>query len=53
MFNTSQSVTVITNPFAFSVGYEHFHQIAKKKRPVCGYICHGFEREDTGLIHLQ
>jgi len=41
------------NPFAFSVGYEHFHQIAKKKRPVCGYICHGFEREDTGLIHLQ
>ena len=41
------------NPFAFSVGYEHFYQIAKKKRPVSGYLCHGFEREDTGLIHQQ
>jgi len=41
------------NPFAFSVGYEHFHQLAKKKRPVSGYICHGFEIEDTGLIHQQ
>ena len=41
------------NPFAFSVGYEHFHQIAKKKRPISGYICHGFEREDTGLVHQQ
>jgi hypothetical protein len=41
------------NPFAFSVGYEHFHQIAKKKRPISGYICHGFERDDTGLIHQQ
>lgn len=41
------------NPFAFSVGYEHFHQMAKKKRPVSGYICHGFENQDTGLIHQQ
>ncbi len=41
------------NPFAFSVGYEHFHQLAKKKRPVSGYICHGFENQDTGLIHQQ
>jgi len=41
------------NPFAFSVGYEHFHQITKKKRKITGYICHGFEREDTGLIHQQ
>jgi hypothetical protein len=41
------------NPFAFSVGFEHFHQIAKKKRPQSGYICHGFERDDTGLVHLQ
>jgi hypothetical protein len=41
------------NPFAFSIGYEHFHQVAKKKRPVSGYICHGFEREDTGLVHQQ
>lgn len=39
------------NPFAFSVGYEHFHQIAKKKRPIIDYICHGFERGDSGLIH--
>ena len=41
------------NPFAFSIGYEHFDQIAKKKRKVIGYICHGFERDDTGLIHQQ
>ena len=41
------------NPFAFSVGYEHFHQIAKKKRQLVGYICHGFERDDTGLVHQQ
>ena len=41
------------NPFAFSVGYEHFHQLSKKKRPVSGYICHGFERDDTGLMHQQ
>jgi len=41
------------NPFAFSVGYEHFHQISKKKRQLQGYICHGFENTETGLIHLQ
>ncbi|MBL4765704.1 MAG: hypothetical protein JKX67_10580 [Colwellia sp.] len=41
------------NPFAFSVGYEHFQKIAKKKRSVSGYICHGFENQDTGLIHQQ
>ncbi len=41
------------NPFAFSVGYEHFHQIAKKKRKTSGYLCHGFENDDTGLIHQQ
>jgi len=41
------------NPFAFSVGYEHFHQISKKKRQLEGYICHGFENTDTGLIHRQ
>jgi len=41
------------NPFAFSVGHEHFHQISKKKRQVSGYICHGFERDDTGIIHQQ
>ena len=41
------------NHFAFSVGYEHFHQIAKKKRPMVGYICHGFENDETGLVHQQ
>ena len=41
------------NPFAFSVGYEHFHQITKKKRQISGYICHGFENSDTGVIHQQ
>jgi hypothetical protein len=41
------------NPFAFSVGYEHFHQVAKKKRQLSGYICHGFENDETGLIHQQ
>jgi len=41
------------NPFAFSVGYEHFHQVAKKKRTIHGYICHGFEKGDTGKIHHQ
>ena len=41
------------NPFAGSGGYEHFYQITKKKRQISGYICHGFEREDTGLIHQQ
>lgn len=41
------------NPFAFSVGYEHFHQVVKKKRKISGYICHGFENDDTGLMHQQ
>jgi hypothetical protein len=41
------------NPFAFSVGYEHFHQITKKKGSMDGYICHGFVKNDTGLIHQQ
>ena len=41
------------NPFAFSIGYEHYHQLSKKKSKLDGYICHGFEREDTGLIHQQ
>ena len=41
------------NPFAFSVGYEHFHQVAKKKRAVVGYVCHGFENDETGLVHRQ
>lgn len=41
------------NPFAFSIGYEHFHQLAKKKRLPLDYICHGFEHPITGLVHQQ
>ncbi|WDE04320.1 hypothetical protein SG34_023720 [Thalassomonas viridans] len=41
------------NPFAFSVGYEHYQQLSKKKRPVPGYLCHGFVDEQTGEIHKQ
>ncbi len=41
------------NPFAFSVGFEHFHHISKKKRQLVGYICHGFEDDETGLVHQQ
>lgn len=41
------------NPFAFSVGYEHFHHISKKKRQLITYICHGFENNETGLVHHQ
>ncbi len=41
------------HPFAFSVGYEHFHQMAKKKRANQDYLCHGFENAETGLIHQQ
>lgn len=47
MFNTSQSVTVQANPFAFSLGYEHFHQMAKKKRPEIGIIPK--QLEDAGF----
>jgi hypothetical protein len=41
------------NPFAFSLGYEHYHQLAKKKRQLIGYACHGFENTDTGSIYSQ
>ena len=41
------------NPFAFSVGYEHFHQLAKKKRLPQDYVCHGFENPETGVLHQQ
>ena len=30
------------NPFAFSVGYEHFLYMNKKPKRLEGYICHGF-----------
>ncbi len=41
------------NPFAFSVGYEHFLQINKKPRQLIGYICHGFMDDNTGELHTQ
>jgi hypothetical protein len=30
------------NPFAFSVGYEHFLYMNKKPKKLEGYDCHGF-----------
>ncbi|MFT6990758.1 MAG: hypothetical protein ACJASL_002740 [Paraglaciecola sp.] len=30
------------NPFAFSVGYEHFLYMNKKPKRLEGYACHGF-----------
>ena len=42
-----------SNAFAFSVGYEHFHQMNKKKRHLADYICHGFINDATGLVHEQ
>jgi hypothetical protein len=42
-----------TNPFACSVGYEHYHQISKKKRQLSGCLCHGFESDDTGSVHQK
>jgi hypothetical protein len=41
------------NPFAFSVGFEHYQQVIKKSSKYLNYICHGFENPKTGLIHLQ
>lgn len=41
------------NPFAFSVGYEHFLTINKKPRLLVGYVCHGFMNDETGEIHVQ
>ena len=41
------------NPFAFSVGYEHFLYLNKKPRQLVGYICHGFINDETGELHTQ
>jgi len=41
------------NPFAFSVGYEHYLQVTKKKRIISGYLCHGFECDESGGVHQQ
>ncbi|MFT4940043.1 MAG: hypothetical protein ACI88A_003094 [Paraglaciecola sp.] len=41
------------NPFAFSIGYEHFIKLNKKPRQLIGYICHGFLNDITGELHVQ
>ena len=41
------------NPFAFSVGYEHFLNRSKKPRQLIDYICHGFINDNTGELHNQ
>jgi len=41
------------NPFAFSIGFEQYQYLNKKPRQLIGYICHGFERDDNGLVHIQ
>ena len=41
------------NPFAFSVGYEHFLFMKRKPRQLVSYVCHGFMNDDTGEIHSQ
>jgi len=35
------------NPFAFSVGFEHFHQYNKKKYKDPDYFCHGFNDNNS------
>jgi len=35
------------NPFAFSIGFEHFHHYNKKKRKDPNYFCHGFIDESN------
>lgn len=39
------------NPFAFSIGYEHYKKVSGKKGVPAGYVCHGFELD--GSIHTQ
>lgn len=41
------------NPFAFSIGYEHYLHLNKKPRQLVGYICHGFVNDATDEIHVQ
>lgn len=41
------------NPFAFSIGYEHYLHLNKKPRQLAGYVCHGFVNDDTGEMHTQ
>ena len=41
------------NPFAFSVGYEHYQQYKKKKYHDSSYFCHGFECQVSGELMQQ
>ena len=41
------------NPFAFSIGYEHFLYLNKKPRQFINYVCHGFLNDSTGELHVQ
>ena len=41
------------NPFAFSIGFEHFLQHNKKRFKAVDYLCHGFTCEQTGEIYCQ
>lgn len=41
------------NPFAFSIGYEHFLYQHKKMKKNNSYICHGFIDEQSGEVHKQ
>jgi hypothetical protein len=41
------------NPFAFSIGFEHYHQVRKRSSKYVNYLCHGFENTKTELIHSQ
>lgn len=41
------------NPFAFSIGFEHYLQRQKKKRRGDAYLCHGFIFDESGEIYKQ
>lgn len=41
------------NPFAFSIGYEHFLYLNKKPRQLINYVCHGFLNDSTDELHVQ
>ena len=35
------------NPFAFSIGFEHFLYMNKKPKRLEGYVCHGFTNNES------
>ncbi|MGB0937700.1 MAG: hypothetical protein ACPGTQ_09585 [Colwellia sp.] len=41
------------NPFAFSIGFEHYLHLNKKPKQLQGYICQGFMNDETGEVHSQ